>query len=110
MMSKEVKKRLNEAAEKVASTARDAAVALGRAASAFVAFACSAAEAAKIIKDEKFLAQFTLPTDEMLKSVATGKEWHLMRHAKKRRVRKKYRNRLTKRYYKERQTERRSKA
>ena len=35
--------------------------------------------------------------EEMLHSVATPKEWHLMHHAKKRRTRKKYRNRLTRR-------------
>jgi len=33
----------------------------------------------------------------MLHSVATPKEWHLMHHAKKWRVRKKYRNRLARR-------------
>lgn len=36
-------------------------------------------------------------TDDQLKEVATGKEWHLMNHAKKARTRKKYRNRLIKR-------------
>ena len=40
-------------------------------------------------------------TDEALRKVATGKEWHLMKNAKKHRTRKKYTNRLIKRYYKE---------
>lgn len=35
--------------------------------------------------------------EELLHSVATRKEWHLYKHAKKRRTRKKYKNRLTKR-------------
>lgn len=35
--------------------------------------------------------------EELLHSVATRKEWYLYKHAKKRRTRKKYKNRLTKR-------------
>lgn len=33
----------------------------------------------------------------MLRSVATPKEWHTMKHAKRWRIRKKYRNRLARR-------------
>ena len=33
--------------------------------------------------------------EELLHSVATRKEWHLYKHAKKRRTRKKYKRRLT---------------
>ena len=33
--------------------------------------------------------------DSLLQSVATRKEWHLYKHAKKRRTRKKYKRRLT---------------
>ena len=32
--------------------------------------------------------------EQKLHSVATSKEWHLYKHSKKKRVRKKYRNRL----------------
>lgn len=35
--------------------------------------------------------------DSMLRSVATGREWHLMKHARKARTRKKYRSRLCRR-------------
>lgn len=50
------------------------------------------------------------PTDEELRDVATGKEWHYMKNAKKHRTRKKYRNRLIKRYHEEIPTERRTKS
>ena len=33
----------------------------------------------------------------MLRSVATPKEWHMMKHAKRWRIRRKYRNRLARR-------------
>lgn len=36
--------------------------------------------------------------DERLRAVATGKEWHLMKHARKARTRKKYRNLLLRRW------------
>lgn len=36
--------------------------------------------------------------DSYLRIVATGKEWHLMKHARKARVRKKYRNLLLRRW------------
>lgn len=36
--------------------------------------------------------------DAMLRAVATGKEWHLMKHARKARTRKKYRNLLLRRW------------
>ena len=48
--------------------------------------------------------------DEDLKTLATAREWHLMKNAKKYRTRHKYRNRLIKRYYNDTQTERRDKA
>ena len=35
--------------------------------------------------------------EAMLRSVATPKEWHMMKHAKRWRIRKKYRNRLARR-------------
>ena len=35
--------------------------------------------------------------DSMLRSVATGREWHYMQHARKARTRKKYRSRLCRR-------------
>ena len=35
--------------------------------------------------------------EELLRAVATPKEWHLMNHARKTRTRKKYRNRLIRR-------------
>lgn len=41
------------------------------------------------------------PPDETLRPLATAREWHLMNNAKKYRTRKKYRNRLIKRYYNE---------
>lgn len=36
--------------------------------------------------------------DAHLRAVATGREWHLMQHARKARTRKKYRNRLLRRW------------
>lgn len=51
-----------------------------------------------IIKAASAIVQ---PTNEALREVATGKEYYLMKSAKKHRTRKKYRNRLTKRYFKE---------
>lgn len=49
-------------------------------------------EAAKRIAE-----RFSELWDALLRSVATRKEWHLYKHAKKKRTRKKYKNRLTKR-------------
>lgn len=37
-------------------------------------------------------------SDAQLRAVATGKEWHLMKHARRARTRKKYRNRLLRRW------------
>ena len=37
-------------------------------------------------------------SDALLRTVATGREWHLMNHARKARTRKKYRNRLLRRW------------
>ena len=59
----------------------------------------------KMITDLFVSVEF--PTDEKLRAVATAREWHLMNNAKKYRTRKKYKNRLIKRYINE--TQRRSK-
>ena len=91
-LSKEDAKRLSEAAAKAGVSMREAAAAL-------MAFVRSTAEAVGVLV--RAAAKYVYPTDEMLESVATGKEWHLMKHAKKYRTRKKYRNRLAKRLEKE---------
>lgn len=100
-LSEKDKELLSCAAKNIGAAARAYCVALSDAIDAFETFFRSIVEAAPIINDI-----LTSPTDEMLESVATGKELHFMRHSKKHRVRKKYRNRLTKRYY--RQPERRT--
>lgn len=87
-LSKEDAKRLSEAAAKAGVSLREAAAAL-------MAFVRSTAEAVGALVS--VAAKYAYPTDDRLKGVATGKEWHLMKHAKKYRTRKKYRNRLTKR-------------
>ena len=45
------------------------------------------------------MSAYKKTADEALKKVATGKEWHLTKNAKKHRTRKKYKNRLIKRYH-----------
>ena len=47
----------------------------------------------------KIIKKYNLPPDETLKELAIGREGHLLNYAKKGRTRKKYRNRLIKRYY-----------
>ncbi len=54
-------------------------------------------KAAKAVKD--LVEEHKLATPEQLRSVATPKEWHLLNHAKKRRTRKKYYNRLLRRFW-----------
>lgn len=106
-LSEKEKELLSGAAKNIGAAALAAGVALSDAIDAFATLCRSIAEAAPIIiKTNMTLDKSTSPTDEMLESVATGKELHFMRHYKKHRVRKKYRNRLTKRYY--RQPERRT--
>ena len=100
-LSEKEKELLSGAAKNIGAAALAAGVALSDAIDAFATLCRSIVEADPIIHDI-----LTSPTDEMLESVATGKELHFMRHSKKHRVRKKYRNRLTKRYY--RQLERRT--
>ena len=60
---------------------------------------CVAKAAISILGVADIVERYSQPTDEALKKVATDKEWHLMKNAKKHRTRKKYKNRLIKRYH-----------
>ena len=82
-------KRMSEVAVKCGVSLQEAAAALRASVEALLAEVFG-----------KALAEFVMnnPTDEALRIVATAREWHLMNNAKKYRTRKKYRNRLIKRY------------
>ena len=92
-------KRMSEAAVKCGMSLQEAAAAIRASVEAVLAEVFG-----------KGLAEFVMnnPTDKTLKTVATAREWHLMNNAKKYRTRKKYKNRLIKRYVNE--TQRRNKA
>lgn len=76
-------------------------------------FGMSLSEAAEVIREglealfsaevmdalAEIVVSIKYPTDEELRPQATAREWHLMNNAKKHRVRKKYRDRIYKRYY-----------
>lgn len=51
------------------------------------------------------IPKYKLPPDETLRELSIGREGHLLLYAKKGRTRKKYRNRLIKRYYNKMQIE-----
>lgn len=84
--------RLSTAVTEVGQNAKEASKAF----SMFCGYIAKAALAILGVAD--IAERYSQPTDEALKKVATGKEWHLTKNAKKHRTRKKYKNRLIKRY------------
>ena len=82
--------------EQIGNAAQHLGEALTRIRESFTKIAEALAEALKpaIEAATKWIGNFY---EELLRSVATPKEWWLMHHAKKWRTRKKYRNRLIKR-------------
>ena len=97
-------KRISEAAAKAGVSLQEAIKAFSEAFWHLFKAATEIASVADIIEKHK------QPPDETLRAVASGREWYLMNNAKKYRTRKKYRNRLIKRYNNETQTERSTKA
>ena len=91
--------RLSEAAAKAGISLAEAAAALAE------AFGHIGAAVAVFISVADIIVKHRLPPDETLRELAIGREGHLMNNAKKYRTRKKYRNRLIKRYYNKKQTE-----
>lgn len=87
-------KRLSESAAAAGQSLREAAEAIRAAFEALLS-----AELMDAIAE--IVVSIIYPSDEELRTVATDREWHLMNNAKKYRTRKKYRNRLIKRYIKE---------
>lgn len=86
--------RLSTAGAEIGQNAKEAS-------KAFSMFCCCVAKMAlSILGVADIAVRYSQPTDEALKEVATGKEWHLLKYAKKHRTRKKYKNRLIKRYQK----------
>ena len=93
-------KRLREAAAAAGKSLREAGVAIMKAFEALLSAEIENAIAELVVSS-------IFPTDEELRTMATAREWHLMNNAKKSRTRKKYKNRLIKRYIND--TQRRSK-
>ena len=93
-------KRMSEATTEAGMSLLEAAEAIRASIEALFTAELEKALAELVIKIER-------PSAEELWPVATAREWHLMNNAKKYRVRKKYSDRVMKRYYNE--TQRRSK-
>jgi len=108
IFSQEDERRLSEAAAKAVTSIAEAVEGIASAAKACGVYVCEMVSAFSSFWDQ--IKKCIQPTDEELREVATGKENHLMMNAKKGRTRKKYRNRLTKRYHDKTSTERSIKA
>ena len=98
ILNQENIKRFSEACAKVGTSIYEAAQSLQKAVEDIIS-----AEFVNAIAD--LVAGITYPSDEQLRALATDREWHLMKNAKKYRTRNKYRNRIIKRYINELLTE-----